>query len=205
MEFFISEQQLRVILHESNRANFSQPMKEMYSFMNNILQIVKKKYGLNLKLLLTWGASVGGLVLPLNEFIKTGDFILTDEQRALILVGLASVVFYDNKRAFNKVYSKIKQEGLVEAFESAMKKTLKLKNVFIRFMKSLNVSISSISELLSYAFIIPIISDIQELTKSGNLEEIANQIASRLFASGVVLISSESLKEVIKKILDRIK
>jgi hypothetical protein len=35
---------------------------------------------LNLKLLLTWGASVGGLVMPLDRFIKSGRFELTDEQ-----------------------------------------------------------------------------------------------------------------------------
>lgn len=170
MEFLINEQQLKVILHESNKANFSQPMKELYSFMSNILQIVKKKYGLNLKLLLTWGASVGGLVLPLDEFIKTGEFLLNDEQRALILVGIASVIFYDNKRVFNKVYTKIKDEGLVEPFESALKKSIKLKEVFIKFLKSLKISISSVSELLGYAFLIPIISDIQQLNEIRRFE-----------------------------------
>ena len=55
-------------------------MKTMYSFTKNLVEKVKKIYGLNLRLLLTWGASVGGFVLPLSEFIKTGRFNLTEEQ-----------------------------------------------------------------------------------------------------------------------------
>lgn len=205
MEFFISEQQLRTLIHESNQSNFNNYMKELYSSMVNTLNNVKNKYNLNLKLLLTWGASVGGLVLPLKNYIEKNNFDITESQKELLLVGLASILFYDNKRLFNKVYTKIKEEGITEVFQKTLKKAKRLKEAFIGFMESLNVSITSVSELISYAFLIPIIADIQELTTSNDLEKVALIVAKRLFASGVILVSSEALTNVIKKILERVK
>lgn len=205
MEFFISEQQLRILLHEGKKDNFNSNMKQLYSFVSDILQKVRAKYNLNLKLLLTWGASVGGLVLPLDKFIRDNEFNLDENQRALILVGLASILFYNNKRVFEKVAKKIEQEGLMETFKTILEKALKLKESFVNFMKSLNVSITSVSELISYAFLIPIIADIQQITAGQDINEAAKLIATRLFASGAVLVSSEALTEVIKKIVKRLK
>ena len=56
MDFLINESQLRVILQEQDQSNMSDYMKELYSFTSNLVNKAKKTYGLNLKLLLTWGA-----------------------------------------------------------------------------------------------------------------------------------------------------
>ena len=205
MDFLISEQQLKVLLHESNKDNFTDYMKELYSFMSNIFLITKKKYQINLKLLLTWGAAVGGFVMPLDNFIKTGNFNLTESQEALVLIGVAAMVFYDNKRAFEKVYDKIKEEGIEDTFKEVVKKALRLKESFIRFLSSLNVSITSVSELLSYSFLIPIISDIQNAVGTGDYGTAASYIAESSVASGAVLVSTEALTMMLRKILRRIK
>ena len=72
MDFLINESQLRLILQEQDENNMSEDMKEMYSFTKRLVDKAKRIYGLNLKLLLTWGASVGGFVLPLSNFLNTG-------------------------------------------------------------------------------------------------------------------------------------
>ena len=51
----------------------------------DLVNKAKKNYGLNLKLLLTWGASVGGFVLPLDNFIKTGRFDLNEAQQTALV------------------------------------------------------------------------------------------------------------------------
>ena len=71
MEFLITEQQLKVILEEQNDSKLTDYMKTMYSFTNNMVSRIQKVYALNLKMLLTWGTSVGGLVMPLDNFIRT--------------------------------------------------------------------------------------------------------------------------------------
>jgi len=69
MDFLINESQLKLILQEQDQSKMSDYMKEMYSYTNGLVDRAKSIYGLNLKLLLTWGASVGGFVLPLSNFI----------------------------------------------------------------------------------------------------------------------------------------
>ena len=202
MDFLINESQLRLILQEQDQSKMNDYMKELYSFTSNLVNKAKKSYGLNLKLLLTWGASVGGLVMPLDRFIRSGRFELTDEQATLILVGIACTFFYDNAKALRTILLKIKDEGLENTFEEVLVKSKNLKNSFTNFLKSANVTLGSTLELVTYSFLIPIITDIQSaIVDGGDLQTTAMTIAKRLVASGVVLVGQIALTETIKKIL----
>lgn len=204
MDFLINESQLRLILQEQDQSKMSDYMKELYSFTSNLVTKAKKSYGLNLKLLLTWGASVGGLVMPLDRFIRSGRFELTDEQATLILVGIACTFFYDNAKALRTVLLKIKDEGLEDTFKEVLVKGKNLKNSFTNFLKSANVTLGSTLELVTYSFLIPIITDIQSaIVDGGDLQTTAMTIAKRLVASGVVLVGQIALTETIKKILKK--
>jgi len=204
MDFLINESQLRLILQEQDENNMSGDMKEMYSFTKNLVEKVKKVYGLNLRLLLTWGASVGGFVLPLSNFIKTGRFDLNEAEQTLILVGIACSVFYDNSRVLKLIYKKIKEQGLEDTFKEVLIKSKNLKNSFSRFLSSANVTISSSLDLVAYSFLIPIITDVLEAaTTSGNFESIAKTIAKRLVASGVVIVGQAVLSDAIKKLIKK--
>ena len=204
MDFLINESQLRIILQEQDQSKMSDYMKEMYSYTNGLVDRAKSIYGLNLKLLLTWGASVGGFVLPLNNFIKTGRFELNEAEQTLILVGIACSVFYDNSRALKLIYKKIKEQGLEDVFKEVLIKSKNLKNSFSKFLSSANVTISSSLDLVAYSFLIPIITDILEASKnSGNFDTIAKTIAKRLIASGFVIVSQALLSDAIKKLIKK--
>ena len=204
MEFLITESQLKLILQEQDQSKMSDYMKEMYSYTKNLVEKSKKIYGLNLKLLLTWGASIGGFVLPLDNFIKTGRFELNDVEQTLILIGIACSVFYDNSRTLKLIYKKIKENGLEDVFKEVLVKSKNLKSSFSRFLSSVNVTVSSSLDLLAYSFLIPIITDILEASKnSGNFDTIAKTIAKRLIASGVVIVSQVFLSETIKKLIKK--
>jgi len=206
MEFLINESQLRTILMEQDRSKMSGYMKKMYSFTNNLVNRVSKSYGLNLKMLLTWGTSVGGMVLPLDNYIRSGNFDLTDDQRYLVLAGIAFIMFFENKRGLTKILEKIKEEGLEDVFKVALEKATNLKESFKSFLSSINVTVGSFLDTVAYSFLIPIIVDIQSVaTKSTDLKEASMLIAERLIASGVVIVSSKVLSTVIKKILERIR
>jgi hypothetical protein len=204
MEFLINESQLRTILQEQDQSKMSDYMKELYSFTSNLVNKAKKTYGLNLKLLLTWGASVGGLVMPLDSFIRTGRFELTDEQATLILIGVACTYFYDNVKTLKTILTKIKEEGLEDTFKEILIKSRNLRDSFFNFMKSANVTLGSTLELVTYSFLIPIITDIQSaITEGSDIQTTSMTIAKRLVASGVVLIGQIALTETIKKIIKK--
>lgn len=203
MDFLINESQLRLILQEQDQSKMSDYMKEMYSYTSNLVDRAKSIYGLNLKLLLTWGASVGGFVLPLDNFIKTGRFELNEAEQTLILVGIACSVFYDNSRALKLIYKKIKEQGLEDTFKEVLIKSKNLKNSFSKFLSSANVTISSSLDLVAYSFLIPIITDILNGVSGGDAGMIAKTIAKRLVASGVVIVSQAVLTDAIKKLVKK--
>jgi hypothetical protein len=205
MDFIINESQLRKILLESDESRMSDDMKILYSYTKNLISKAKKTYGFNLQLLLTWGASVGGLVMPLDAFIRTGRFDLNDNQQTLILIGIACTYFYDNSKVLKSIIEQIKEEGIEDAFKEILVNSKNLKTSFVNFISSLGVTGKGVFDLIAYSFLIPIITDIQDVAMdTTNLDVAAGLISERLIASGVVVVSSMVLNSVVKKILERL-
>ena len=203
MDFLINESQLRIILQEQDESKMTDYMKELYSYTSNLILKAKKSFGFNLKFLLTWGTSVGGLVMPLDEYIRTGRFDLTEEQSSLILFGVACAFFYENSNAFKTILLKIKEEGLEETFKEVLIKSKNLKDSFLKFLSSINSTLGSSSDLLAYSFLIPIIGDILSASTDGDLQTTAMTIAKRLVASGVVVVGQVALTQFIKKMIKK--
>jgi len=206
MDFLINESQLRTILQEQDESRMNGYMKTMYSFTKNLVNRAGKVYNLNLKMLLTWGTAVGGLVMPLDQFIKSGEFNLSDNQRYLVLAGIAFILFFDNKKGIVDVLKKNKEEGLEEVFKKTLDKGKELKSSFKGFLFSLNVSVCSFMDIVAYAFLIPIILDIQNIAESSvDPKEAGLLIAERLVSSGIVVIGAQALSQVIRKIIQKLK
>jgi hypothetical protein len=165
-----------------------------------------KVYGINVKMLLTWGASVAGLVMPLDNYLKSGKFKLNNNEISLILVGVAMMLFTNNKRTLNKILSEIRNLGLESTFEKSLRKATELKVAFADFLKEAKITAAGFLEIVAYSFLIPIITDIQNvINKTTTISEAATLIAERLVASGVVVVSSQVLVSVLKKIIKKLK
>jgi len=205
MNYILTEQQLRIIIKEENNTKLTNYMKFMYSFTHKIVSISKKKYGLNVRFLLTMGTAIGGFLLPLDMFLKQGTFELTEDQIALILTGVAAINFYGQKKNISNIVSKIEEEGLSEYFKSVLEKSDKLKNSFVNFLESLSLTLSSVQETISYAFLLPLITDFMNVAHgTQNFWGASEIMAERMLASGVVVVSGQILIEIINKILKRV-
>lgn len=205
MDFLITESQLKYILENNNKNELTQNVKSLYDFTKDIVIKSKDKFGIDLTLLMTWGAAVGGLVMPLDNYIRTREFDLTDDQLTLVLIGCISTLFLDNKRMFQKIYKKCKEEGIDGILDQVVNKGSELRKSFIGFLLSLNLSIKNITSLVRYSFLIPIISDIQLMADSSDdIKIISMRIAERIMAAGVITLSIETLSKVIEKILKKI-
>lgn len=204
MEFLINEQQLKVILQEQKESKMTDYMKELHSFTTEVVNRVMKKYEINLKMLMTWGTAVGGLMMPLDVFLRTGKFDLSDPQRYLICAGVAAVLFFDNKRVVNKIIKKLKEEDLEEVFDVALNKASELKNTFFEFLESLNLSISTFVDIMAYTFLLPILTDIHAVaSRASDVNEAAFLISERLLASGVIASGGALMNTIIKKLIKR--
>lgn len=206
MEFLITESQLRVLLQEEEKSQLGLYVKNMYAFTKQMLNKVFKSYGINLRMLLTWGTSVGGLVLPLDQYLRTQHMELTEEQRMLVLVGIIFALFFETKRPFTKIMSLIKENGLENIFQDGLQKGTQLRDAFTNFLSSANTGVGTFLEAIAYSFLIPIITDVQSvLGQTEDIETGAILIAERLLAAGVILIGRQTLIDVVQNVLKKLK
>ena len=132
MEFLITESQLRVLLQEEEKSQLGLYVKNMYAFTKQMLNKVFRSYGINLRMLLTWGTSVGGLVLPLDQYLRTQHLGLNEDQRMLVLVGIIFALFFETKRPFVKIMSLIKENGLEDIFQDGLRKGTQLREMHLQ-------------------------------------------------------------------------
>jgi len=205
MNYILTEQQLRIIINEEKNTKLTNYMKFMYSFTHKVVSISKKKYDLNVRFLLTMGTAIGGFLLPLDMFLKQGVFELNEDQIALILTGVAAINFYGNRKNISNIIDKIREDGLSDYFQSVLEKSDKLKNSFVGFLESLSLTLSSVQETISYAFLLPLITDFMDIAHgTQNFWGASEIMTERILASGVVVISAQILIEIIGKILKRV-
>ena len=205
MEFLITESQLKILLQEEEKSQLGLYVKNMYAFTKQMLNKVFRSYGINLRMLLTWGTSVGGLVLPLDQYLRTQHLGLNEDQRMLVLVGIIFALFFETKRPFVKIMSLIKENGLEDIFQDGLRKGTQLRDAFTNFLSSANTGVGTFLEAIAYSFLIPIITDVQSvLGQTEDIETAAILIAERLLAAGVILIGRQTLIDVVKNVLKKL-
>lgn len=199
----ITEEQKRILIKESYRSKISDVVKQNYEFTKKVLKETMSTTGINLEFMLTWGASIGGFMRPISEFLQTGNVNLTDIELSLVLTGIMASLYLENKETLKELLSKINEDGLTEVFVSGLKKTEELKFTFLKFIESMNITFSKVSNMLAYAFIVPILPMLYQMSDIGMSAKDIKEIVTRIVSFGLVTVSSIVLREVVSKILKR--
>lgn len=204
LSIIITESQKRMILSESFSSDFQNILKKNYEFVKKIVNETQEQIGTNLEFLLSWGATIGGFVGPINDFIQNKFPNLSDVQLSLIITGVISSYYIDNKKTINKIYKKIMDEGLDKVMEVALKKGDELYVAFNSFIKSLGLTLHKVTNIISYAFIIPILPMLYEMVLSGSFTNSdIMEIVKRVAGFSILTISGIVLKELILKLSKR--
>jgi len=205
MNILLTEEQYKKILGESVSNDVKEKMESSESLTKQIVRDSKRKFKLDSSFLLTWGAVLGGFMNPVIKFLNGKYPELTSSDISLISLGVVMTYFYNNTDKLRPVLDLIRKNGLINEFDDALSKAGALKNAFIEFMRSLGVLTSSVSNMLAYAFLIPILPTLMSMVQSG-VSEMKIQFLMKSILGYVALItSSTALEKIIGKMLDRFK
>ena len=102
-------------------------------------------------------------------------------------------------------WRKIKKND--DTFEIVLEKTKELKNTLSDFISSVGITVGQVGNIISYAFLIPIIPMLISLSTSSDADTslLVNKLVKSLLSSGGVALSANLLKVILTKIVDRIK
>ena len=195
----------QIILSEGIEDNLKVNLKKLYDFTVEIIRKSEKYYNLNVRFLVTWGASLGGMILPLKQWIEGQYPELSEKQIILLLVGISCNYFYDNEKFLKGVLDRIKDEGLLPYFKKLFEKAEEFKNGFLDFMTSVTNLSKSMTLMVSYAFILPILDDIIKLSNAQDIETTLNFLVQRIVASGVVMVGGMTLVNFLRKLIEHFK
>jgi hypothetical protein len=200
----ISESQRKRLIIESVGDNLGKDTKKLFDLTKSIINQSSEQLGMNLQFMLTWGASIGGLMGPLSDYIEGKSPSITDMDKSLILVGVISVLYYDNKESIEKILKKIKDGGLSDEFLDTLRKGKEIKKTFLDFLSSLNISAHKMTNIMSYTFIIPLLPMLYSISQSGEISpKDIESIVKRIAGFGMITVSGIALKELIGKIIKR--
>ena len=205
MNILITESQEKMILTESIGRELGNILKKNSDIGKLISSQIKEIMGGDKIGLLTFGASIGGLMGPVSDFIEGKYPHMDDAQISLLLTGVIATFFYNSPKLINKIKEKIKEKGLESEFDVTLSKTNELNETFFDFIESLNITLFKISNILGFAFLIPLLPYIHQISDGDLSIADINKIVTILLSYGVITISSATLKELIIKLIKRFK
>lgn len=206
VSIIITESQKVMIISESFGKNFEDTLTRNYELVKKVLNESKEQIGINLGFLLSWGATIGGLIGPIHDFVLSKNPDLTEVEISLILTGVISTYYLDNKSKLEKIYEVITEKKLDKIFEKTLKKSDELRDTFIDFMGSLNLTFHKFTNIMSYTFIIPILPQLYEMVSQGGIDhKNVPEITKRILGFSLITVSGIMLKELVSKILKRFK
>ena len=205
MNILITESQERMILNESIGREFGDILKKNSDIGKSIFSQIKEITGGDKAALLTFGTSIGGLMGPVGDFLEGKYPNMNDVEISLLLTGVFATFFYNSPKLIDKIKSKISEKKLESEFKVALSKSQELKDTFFDFMESLNITLFKVSNILGFAFLIPLLPYIHQLSEGKLSMTDINKIVTILLSYGVITITSSTLKEIMVKLIKRFK
>lgn len=204
MKIIISESQHKRILMENINSELEKRFQNMKKFTKNVISEAKKQINLDLSFLLTWGSTLGGLMGPVSDYIEGKYPELSNTDISLLCTGAILTYFTNNKEGLTKVLDKIKEKSLIQEFDYMLEKTGELKNVFISFIDSFAIPVNKLSNMLAYAFLIPILPELYEMSQGFGEHDVMELFKRILYFVGVS-VSGVFLKNLLLSIVNRFK
>jgi len=153
----------------------------------------------------TWGSVIGGFIRPISKYMEGTYPNLTDQEITLITFGITLTFFSNNKEKLNKILQLIKEKGIITFFDRAILKAYDLKDAFIGFLDSLNLTMSKVSNMLAYCFLIPLVPLLKDLSDLNLSKEQTDLIVTGVSHYTTIVLGSKIVETMVSSILNRFK
>ena len=205
MDIILTESQYLNLLVERNESKIFSVFEKSKDFTKKIFNDVKKQFGIDFTFLGTWGSVIGGFSGPIASYLE-GHYPNLDEQDiTLITFGIILTFFSSNKEKLNKVLQLIKEKGIITFFDRALLKAYDLRDAFVGFLESLNLTISKVSNMLAYCFLIPLVPLLKELADLNLSKDQVDLVVSGIGHYAAVTGMSKVIESMVSSILKRFK
>lgn len=205
MDVILNENQYKKIILEVAKKKIEGSSEENKNLIKRIVSDVKREFKLDLKFILTYSVTIGGLIGPVYEIISSSVPSLSNVEMSLISVGVIMTYYYNNSELLNKILIKIRDNGLINEFNLMLEKAENLKLAFFDFVQSLNVTIGSMSNILAFTFLLGVLGTLVNFSENDftNLE--TNKLIMSLMGYFGTLASKHITKELLTKMIERFK
>lgn len=203
MKIIITENQNKLLINEGISSNIGNTLKTLSKFTTKVFSETKEQTGLDFGFMLSWGTTLGGLMMPISQFIQDKHPEFTSADISLVITGAIATYYSSNKKILRELLDVIKEKGLVNLFDEVLSITDNLKEVFLKFIESLNITAGRLSNMMAYTFLIPILPMLYNMAQEGLNTSDINQIVKRLISYGVLTTSSVLLKQIVTKLINR--
>jgi len=199
MRVILTENQYRFLLKESFNEKIGSSLSRMSEFSNRVVSDAFNQLKFDFRFLTTYGAGIGAILQSVFDYLQ-GNFTGLDNTQITGLTVMAiGVVFFENKDLKENL-NKIKELGLSSQLNNAVSFTEKLKSKFSYLLKLLGMTVHRTSNIISYSFLIPILSIVIEIvTKHGVNSNQFQMLIESLLTSGLIAVEGVALRDILIK------
>lgn len=205
MDVILNENQYKKIILEVAKKKIEGSSEENKNLIKRIVSDVKREFKLDLKFILTYSVTIGGLIGPVYEIVSSSIPSLSSVEMSLISVGVIMTYYYNNVDLLNRILIKIRDNGLINEFNLMLEKTENLKLAFLDFVQSLNVTIGSMSNILAFTFLLNVLSTLVNFAENDFTDLETSKLIISLLGYFGTLASKHITKELLTKMIERFK
>ena len=197
MKVVLTESQFNNLLKEQFTDKVNKSLSNMSQFSNKVIKDAASQLKFDFRFLVSYGAGIGAILQSVFDYLQGNFTGLDDTQIAGLTVMAVGVVFFENKDLKEQI-QKINDMGLGSELNKVISFTEKLKDKFSYRLKLLGLSIQRTSNIISYSFLIPLLTIVIDLvTKHGVDSSQYSMFIESLLTSGFIAISGVSLRDVL--------
>lgn len=199
MKFIITEEQYKQILNEGITDTITKKIEKFKEFFQKIIDDLKTSYNFHIKFGLTYGAGIGAIIQPITDYLNSRYPNLDTSQIEMLAVASIMIVFFEGKE-IEKIEKKVTEESLENELADGVGYSEVLSVKFKKVMNVLGMSVYRLSDIVAYAFLLPLLSEIYKFMDKGVEAMDFDLISKSIMISTGIMIGGNLIKRMVEKL-----